>query len=103
MPITEGTQGEIWMGLTCGGLVRLDGGKVTTYTKQDGLPNNCVWSLLVDREGALWIGTRGGGLTRFKGGKFFTYTHSNSGLSDDGVPHSIRTVRERSGPEPATA
>jgi signal transduction histidine kinase/streptogramin lyase len=85
VPITQDTSGDIWIGMTCGGLVRLRGGAMTTYGVKEGLPNDCVWSLLAARDGGLWVGTWGGGLSRFANGTFTTWTPANSGLSNDAV------------------
>jgi ligand-binding sensor domain-containing protein/signal transduction histidine kinase/CheY-like chemotaxis protein len=101
VPIYQDRAGALWIGAACGGLSRFqisDVGVqtdrlrtppaalgaptvVTTYTVQQGLPNNCVWALTGDREGNLWIGTHGGGLTRFKEGRFTSYTRAD-GLAD---------------------
>jgi signal transduction histidine kinase/streptogramin lyase len=47
------------------GLVRIHKGQVTVFTVKDGLPENDVTALLVDREGTLWAGTRNGGIAQF--------------------------------------
>jgi signal transduction histidine kinase len=81
VPITEDRAGDMWIGATCGGLIKFHDGRFTIYQMKDGLPNNCVWALYADRDGSLWIGTWGGGLTQFKDGRFTTYTPDNSGMS----------------------
>ena len=50
---------ELWVG-TPEGLNRIRGSAVDSFTSADGLPDNFVRSLLVDRDGSLWIGTRRG-------------------------------------------
>jgi signal transduction histidine kinase/streptogramin lyase len=88
VPITEDWDGNVWTGLTCGGLARFDaaGEKFRVYTDRDGLPHNCVWSLLADdADRSLWIGMWYGGLSRFKDGRFTNFNDKNSGLSNDAV------------------
>ncbi len=64
--------GILWIGTRdwpgqASGLSRLDvaTGTFTHYTTEDGLNNNIVWELFVDRDGTLWVGTEGPGLNRF--------------------------------------
>jgi len=52
---------DVWIG-TDGGLARWRGGKVTTYTIKEGLPQNAISAAAVDSGGRLWVGTRGRGL-----------------------------------------
>ena len=80
--VRETRDGSIWIG-TNGGLTRMSGDRLVTYTTRDGLPDNRVNSLWEDRDGSLWIGTAKG-LVRSRGGKFETYT-TRDGLSDDAV------------------
>ena len=51
--------GDVWVG-TPDGLNRLHGNKVDAFTSADGLPDDFIRSLLVDRDKSLWIGTRRG-------------------------------------------
>ncbi|MGH9829336.1 MAG: ligand-binding sensor domain-containing protein, partial [Blastocatellia bacterium] len=67
----------MWIGATCGGLIRFKDGVAKTYTKRDGLPNDCIWSLAEDRDGSLWVGTFGNGLFRFAGDRFTPFTENN--------------------------
>ncbi|MEO0250409.1 MAG: two-component regulator propeller domain-containing protein, partial [candidate division WOR-3 bacterium] len=64
------------------GLNRLKDGRFSTYTVNDGLSHDTIYSLCGDHQGNLWIGT-GGGLTRFWRGRFTTYT------VNDGLPHNL--------------
>lgn len=54
----------LWVGTDAHGLVRLQDGRSTTWTTQNGLAYDRVWTLLIDSAGNLWIGTDGGGLQR---------------------------------------
>jgi PAS domain S-box-containing protein len=78
--------GAVWIGTTMEGLVKLDHGQYTTYTRENGLPSNAIRGLEQDRDGTLWIATRGGGLVSFRDGKFKTYTEA------DGLPSDILQV-----------
>ncbi|HKX28141.1 MAG TPA: response regulator [Blastocatellia bacterium] len=75
------SHGTVWAGTT-GGLVRLQNGTATLYTKQDGLPDNWITSFDEAPDGALWISTIRGGIARFQNGKFTAYT-TKEGLYDD--------------------
>ncbi|MDW3194490.1 MAG: two-component regulator propeller domain-containing protein [Cytophagales bacterium] len=46
------------------------------FTKENGLPNNSISSLMEDSRGNIWIATMLGGLGRYSDGKFITYPYS---------------------------
>jgi ligand-binding sensor domain-containing protein/signal transduction histidine kinase len=52
--------GNIWIGTTGQGLLRLRGGHVERLTRRDGLSSDHISALLEDREGNLWAGTERG-------------------------------------------
>ncbi len=55
---------------------------LSTYTTDEGLPQNSVYSLIQDNKGRLWIGTEGG-VAKYNGDKFVIY-----GLEDGlAAPH----------------
>ena len=101
--LLEDREGRIWIG-TIGGLNclanrqdvdrqdvdRQDVGKrFETFTVEDGLANNVVWSLFEDRNGHLWIATLGGGVSRYDGHDFQTL------LEPDGLgSNMVRQVIE---------
>ena len=85
VPITEDREGRMWVGATCNGLVRYDGNERRVFTSRDGLPPDCVWSLLADRDGSMWVGTWGGGLARMRKGAVDVFTHANGALAHDVV------------------
>jgi len=64
--LCQDSRGDIWMG-TSAGLVRFDRERnaFTTYTRDDGLAGNQVFSVLEDSHSDLWIGSDMG-LTRFE-------------------------------------
>ena len=83
--IGEDSKGAIWVGTQDGGLNRIVGGTVTSFTKRDGrLASDLILALHEDSAGALWVGTAGGGLSRFKAGRWTTVT-TREGLFDDSV------------------
>jgi hypothetical protein len=45
-------------------------GKIRHFGPHEGLVNECVWSVLQDRNKTLWAGTWGGGLFRLTGDTF---------------------------------
>lgn len=83
-----GNKDELWIGRQSGGLthLRFQGSGLTTetYTAQQGLAQNSVYSVHENRDGTVWAGTLSGGVSRFKDGKFTTYTSTN-GLSSNTV------------------
>ncbi len=64
--ILEGENGIFWAGTMGGGLMQYNSrtGQYRFFTKEDGLPNNVVYTLLNDRQGNLWLPTNRG-LVRF--------------------------------------
>ncbi len=80
----ESSDGKMWIG-TGEGLVCYDrdNEKTTTYTENEGLPNNVVNSILEGIDGNLWMGTSNG-LSRFNPttGKFQNYYH-HDGLQEN--------------------
>ena len=57
--MAQDADGFLWVA-TLGGLARLDGHGVVTFTTKDGLPSNYAGELFVDRGDTLWIATSGG-------------------------------------------
>ena len=68
--IVRGPDGALWFA-TEDGVVRRRGGASTLFTRNEGLPDNVVLTLAVDRRGTLWAGTRRG-VARFDGRRFVT-------------------------------
>ena len=66
-------QGNMW--IACNrGVARYYGGKLSSFTENEGLSERLVNAVFVDREGNLWIGTDGGGLNVLKDGIFTSYS-----------------------------
>ena len=57
--LAEDSQGGIWLGTLGAGVQRLEPGqgRLSAYRKDQGLPDDRVQSLLVDRRGDIWVGT----------------------------------------------
>lgn len=68
--LAEDSLGYLWIG-TGSGLSRFDGANFSNYTLSDGLPNNFIWDLLIDKKG-LWISTQSA-LSRFDNITFTNY------------------------------
>ena len=62
---------------------RYDGRTFTTFTIQDGLAHNWVYSMFQDREGRLWFGTHGG-VSWYSGEVWATFT-AQEGLAENQV------------------
>jgi diguanylate cyclase (GGDEF)-like protein/PAS domain S-box-containing protein len=82
--IYEDRNGALWVGTQDGGLNRIAGGAVTSFTRKNGLASDLILALHQDSSGAIWVGTAGGGLSRYKGGRWTTVT-TREGLFDDSV------------------
>jgi ligand-binding sensor domain-containing protein len=75
---------RVWAG-TDDGLAEYENGRWKVYNVADGLAQQAVLSLALDkRTGDVWAGTMGG-LSRISGGRIDTYTQLNSGLSNNVV------------------
>ena len=85
---------EIWVGTRYNGLKRLEFksgltvGK--TYTQANGLAENSVIAVYLDKNGAVWAGTLTGGISKFKDGKFVTYSTAD-GLASNTVSAILET------------
>ncbi len=67
----EDIQGNIWLG-THSGLSKFDGKTVVNFTDKNGLVNNKVSELLIDKKGVFWVGTWDG-VSKFNGKTFSTF------------------------------
>jgi len=81
--LLEDRRGTIWVG-GFDGLGRIENGRVTHYTRAEGLSSERVWALAAGSPERLYVGTAGGGLNVFQDGRFTVYTRQN-GLPDDDV------------------
>ena len=76
--LVEDRQGRLWIS-TSYGLVCRQNGQFSSFTVNEGLPDNSIGPIVEDTSGNIWIGTAGG-LTRFANGNFRTFT-AEQGLS----------------------
>ena len=82
--MVETEQGAYWIGTPNGkGLARWEGKEATYYTIHDGLPDNRIMVLHLDRKDRLWIGTEGG-LGMYEQGRFRSYT-TRDGLTSNRI------------------
>lgn len=76
----------LWVG-TSTGILQVEwksGNLVKTYTREDGLLSNYIFTINVSQDGVRWFGTDAGGLSRFDGKVWKTYMPED-GLSDEWV------------------
>lgn len=71
--MAEDKTGNLWLS-TERGLAKYDGNQVITFTAKDGLDNENVSSVMIDRAGNIWVGTKGLGLYKFDGKTFAKFT-----------------------------
>lgn len=83
-PLDSSSFDNIWIG-TDGGLVHYNAGNWTTYTMNDGLPDNSIRSVFVTPDSTVWCGTFTSGIVKFKNGVFTNFNNSNSNLPDNFV------------------
>lgn len=75
------SSGSVWAG-TRKGVALISGSAIASFTRNDGLSNDEVRKVLIDRENNVWIGTDGGGLNLLRARLFSSYTTKN-GLPSD--------------------
>ncbi|HNH81628.1 MAG TPA: two-component regulator propeller domain-containing protein [Acidobacteriota bacterium] len=88
----QSRDGALWFGLFGSGLVRLQNGQFTPFSKQDGLAGNIIRTIIQDRQGTLWVGTEQGLSCLEPTGRFRTFTAQDrmplspiQALAEDGV------------------
>lgn len=64
-------KGPLWIGTRGGGVIRFLDGDFKTFTVDNGLLSNEVWSLAESGDGSIWMGTRNG-VNYFQNGRLFT-------------------------------
>jgi ligand-binding sensor domain-containing protein len=79
----EPARNALWVGTSAGvHEVDLASGKLrNTFTRKDGLANEYVFAIGVDRKGQKWFGTNAGGVSRYKNGQWKTFFPMH-GLAD---------------------
>ncbi|MBS1634692.1 MAG: SpoIIE family protein phosphatase [Bacteroidetes bacterium] len=89
LSITQDSKGNMWFGTNSGGVGKFDGNKFTTYTDNDGLVNNVVFSILEARDKRMVFGTNRG-ISVYNGFYFKNYTEKQ-GLKNSRVFKVIET------------
>ena len=79
----EPKRGALWVGTSAGvHEVDLASGKLrSTFTRKEGLANEYVFAIGLDRQGHKWFGTNAGGVSRYKDGQWKTFFPMH-GLAD---------------------
>ncbi len=77
-------QGGLW-GADKSALSRFTGGRLTKWTRQDGLPSLNIYSVAADRQGALWVATKDAGLVKIESGRVVKILTVNNGLPSNEV------------------
>lgn len=87
--IRQTQEGYLWLG-TAAGLVRFDGVRFVTLTKQGAEPLSIgfIWALYEDRDGTLWVGS-GEGLSHITADSVAHFT-TQEGLPDNFVRAVVR-------------
>mgnify|MGYP001333534352 CR=1 FL=1 len=69
------TRNTLWVGTSAGAHeVALGSGQLRrTFTRKEGLANEYVFAIGIDKQGYTWFGTNSGGASRYKDGKWKTY------------------------------
>jgi ligand-binding sensor domain-containing protein len=79
----EPARGALWVG-TSAGVHEVDLGSTkvrNTFTRKEGLANEYVFAVGLDRDGNKWFGTNAGGVSRYKDGRWKTFFPMH-GLAD---------------------
>ena len=84
--VVSDPSGAVWLA-TDGGIWRDSGGSWENLSEREGLANNLVEALLVDREGNVWAGTSRAGLVKLSGSKVLNFT-AKEGL----LPGAVNAV-----------
>lgn len=80
--LRETQDGSLWVGTEDAGLFQMKHGKMTRYTKGDGLPSNSVRGIEEGTDGTVWI-LSAKGMVHFRDGR--VSRPSDKGLSEDSV------------------
>jgi signal transduction histidine kinase/ligand-binding sensor domain-containing protein len=69
----QDAEGNLWVGIERGGLVRLRERRFQVIGVREGLPAHAAQTVCEDAEGAMWFGTSGGGLSRWANGRLESF------------------------------
>lgn len=79
----QDSRGDLWIGTYGGGLSRLRGRELVTFTTNEGMASDKIFAILEDGRGSLWVGTDAG-LNKMTMGRLSTIT-TRDGLASDRV------------------
>lgn len=86
--ITEGPNGEIWLGNYGEGIDLIVDGNIQKFSDkefQKDLLGNQIHCLSTDSSGGIWLGTIKKGLTLFKNGEFTNFQKGDNGLTSNTI------------------
>ncbi|MDZ7719797.1 MAG: two-component regulator propeller domain-containing protein [Balneolaceae bacterium] len=74
--VLAGRDGATYVGANCDGVYRFTDENIQRFGEEDGIQNECVWSLMEQSNGTLWVGTWGDGVyyRRTTGQQFERFT-----------------------------
>ncbi|MBI3501944.1 MAG: SpoIIE family protein phosphatase [Bacteroidetes bacterium] len=75
---------NLWAAVSNAGITKYDGKKFSNYSESQGLLDNNVYSILVDKNGIVWAGSKAG-ISRFDGTKFVTMDMETMKISNKDV------------------
>lgn len=84
LAIGRGGNRAIWMGSSNKGVYKYDGKSFSNFTTQNGLDNDRVNAVFVDRNGIVWVGTANG-ISRFDGKRFVSISTDEMKMNNEGV------------------
>ncbi len=82
--------GTVTVATAGGGLIRIDGERLSRLTTADGLPTDRIWTTIDDGEGGLWIATHGGGVVQWRDGRIVRRLSTKEGLPSNFVRVLLR-------------
>ncbi|MFH1197237.1 MAG: two-component regulator propeller domain-containing protein [bacterium] len=80
--IAQDNNGNLWLASTIYGVYLFKDGKFYRFSVTEGLSDNLIGDVFVDREDNIWVGTYGGGLNRINK-KFIETISTTNGLPND--------------------
>lgn len=76
LEIVEDNAGNLWFG-TSEGLIKYNGIEFRAFSKKEGLQNEEIWGLTIDKSGLIWVGSTGG-VKQFDGERFIPFNLPDS-------------------------
>lgn len=100
LALIQSLNGDFWIGTDASGAYRFDGKKFTSFLKfegriqpNDNVYNNCITSILEDRNGNIWFTSMThGGISRYDG-ETMTHFTTKDGLLGDMIKPSFEDSR----------